>query len=114
MQERLHYGEGVETRGDIIQHDAGTFRQLFQLAHRRRLDDIEPTKKYKAGEQRLPRHGDGDQRDKLPGNFVDHDELRIFASMGSGYARGRRNTNKDGQYRQGNRQPGLRCGRNPV
>jgi len=78
MQQHLHHGESVETSGDVVHYDADAFWQFFQLTNRRRLDDIEPSKKYKAREQRFPRHGNGDESNELAGNFIDHDKLGIF------------------------------------
>jgi len=78
MQERLHHGQSVEACGDIVQHDPSPFGEPFHLTDRRRLDDIEPSKKYKAREQRFPRNRNGDQCDELARHFVNDDELRIF------------------------------------
>ena len=84
----MHYDEGKNSCRDIIEHDSGAFGKFLQLAHRRRLDDIERSKKYKTGEESFPREGDGDEGDELSGDFVDDDELGIFASGGAGDAGG--------------------------
>jgi hypothetical protein len=58
------------------------------LPHRRWLDDIERSKKYKTGEESFPGKRDGDESDELSGDFVDYDELGIFPSGGPGDAGG--------------------------
>ena len=80
MQQKLHHGPGVEARGHIVEHDAGSFGQTFQLAHRRRLDDVKPSEKYKGRQQRFPRHRDSDQSNQLSRDFVNDHKLRIFDS----------------------------------
>ena len=61
MQKEMHYYQSVQTGGNVVQHDAGALRNRLQLSHRRRLDDVEGTKKYKAREKRFPRERYGDQ-----------------------------------------------------
>ncbi len=78
MQQEMHYHQGENSGRNIIEDDSGAFWKSFQLPHRRRLDDIESPKKYKTREKSFPRERDGDERDQLSGDFVDHDELRIF------------------------------------
>ena len=80
----LHYCQAVKTRPYVIDHDARAFRKALEMSYRRRLDDIEPSKKYKAQQQRLPRDRRRDQSNELAGHFVDHDELRIFQAAGAG------------------------------
>ncbi len=78
MQQKMHHDEGKNSSRDVIEHDSGAFGKSLQLAHRRRLDDIERSKKYKTGEKSFPRKGDGDEGDQLSGDLVDDDELGIF------------------------------------
>ena len=92
MQHDLHYRQSIQTGSHIVDHDPSSLRELFELTNRWRLNDIESTKKYKAQQQRFPRHRDGNQSDELAGDFVDHDELRVFQAAGSGYLRGRRDS----------------------
>ena len=54
MQKKLHDGQTVKPGRDIVYHDPGAFRQLFQLPHRIWFHDIEDTKKYKARQKRFP------------------------------------------------------------
>ncbi len=89
----------VKTGSHIVDHDAHSFGKAFQLAHRRRLHDIEPSKKYKAQQQRFPRHRHRNQGDELAGNFVDHHKLRIFQAAGPRHASGRGNSDKHGDER---------------
>ena len=84
MQRHLHYRQRVKTSSDIIDHDANPFGKAFEAPYRRRLDDIERSKKYKAQQQRLPRDRRRDQGNELAGNFVDHHKLRIFQAAGPG------------------------------
>jgi len=82
----LHYHQSVKSGCDVIEHDSDAFGKFFQLANWRRLEDVEDSKKYKTGEKSFPRKRDGDEGDQLSGNFVDDDELRIFADGGAGDA----------------------------
>ncbi len=84
----MHDDESIKTRAQIIHHNAGAFREPFQPADWKRLQDIEDTKEYKAGKKRFPSERDRDECDKLTGNFVDNDELRIFYARSARYARG--------------------------
>ena len=68
----------VESGSHVIYYDANTLREVLKLAHRRRLHDIESSKKYKAQQQRFPRDRNSNQGDELAGDFVDDDELRIL------------------------------------
>ncbi len=79
MQHDLHHSQTVKPGPHVIHHDAHSLGEAFELAHRRRLDDIERSKKYKAQQQRLPRDRRRNQSDELSGDFVDHHKLRIFA-----------------------------------
>ena len=78
MQKKLHDNQAVQPGRDIVDHDSGTFRQPFQLPDRRWFHDIEDTKKYKARQKRFPSQRRANQRNQLPGRFIDHYELRIF------------------------------------
>src|SRR5437660_6069768 len=73
----LQHGQAVDPRTHVIDHDAYSFRETFEMAYRRRLHDIEPSKKYKAEQQRFPCYRCRDKRDELTGNLVDDNELRI-------------------------------------
>ena len=56
----MHQNESENSRRDIIENDSGALGKFLQLAHRRRLDDIERSKKYKTREKSLPCEGDRD------------------------------------------------------
>ncbi len=88
MQQEMHHSEGKNSCCDIVEHDSGAFGEFLQLAHRRRLNDIERSKKYKTGEKSFPCEGDGDEGDELSGDLVDDDELGIFPAGGAGHAGG--------------------------
>jgi hypothetical protein len=74
----MHDNQRIKSRPQIIHYDPGALGQSLQQADRRRLQDIENTKKYKACQKSFPSEWDGDERDQLARNFVDHDELWIF------------------------------------
>jgi hypothetical protein len=76
----MYPDKGVNSCGDIVEHNPGAFRKSLQLAHGRWLDDIERSKKYKTREKRFPCERDGDERDQLPGDFIDDDKLRVFCA----------------------------------
>ncbi len=90
----MHDSQRVETRGNIVQHNPGTFRKRLQLSHWRRLDDIEGTKKYKARQKRFPCERHGDQRHQLTCDLIDHHKLRIFYSGASRDPRSCRNADQ--------------------
>ena len=74
----MHDYESENAGCHIVKYDSGAVWKLLQLPHRRRLDDIERSKKYKTREKSFPCHRDRDQGDQLSGNLVDNDELRVF------------------------------------
>jgi hypothetical protein len=84
----MHHYESENSCRDIIEHDSGAFGKSLQLAHRRRLEDIERSEKYKTREKSFPCQGDGDEGDELSGDLVDYDELWVFSARGARYARG--------------------------
>ena len=78
MQGSMHTNQCIKPSRHVIQYDAKTFRQVLQLPRGRRLENVKPSKKYKAQEERFPRHWNANEGDELTGNFVDDDKLRIF------------------------------------
>ena len=95
MKYDLHHSQPVKAGPHVINHNAHSLGQAFELAYRRRLDDIERSKKYKAQQQRLPRRRRRNQSDELAGDFVDDNELRVFTTAGSRHLCGRRNSNQN-------------------
>jgi len=91
VQRDLHASQGVKTGPHVVKHNAHAFAKLFEVAKRRRLYDIEPAKKYKAQQQRFPRHCCADEGNELACHFVNYNKLRIFEccaatdSRSSGY-----------------------------
>jgi len=80
MQGGLHTNQCIKPSRYVIQYDAKTLGQVFQLACGSRFENVKPSEKYKAQQERFPRYGCANQRDQLTGDFVDHDKLRIFDS----------------------------------
>ena len=78
MQQKMHDGKRIKSRSQIIHHNAGALGQPLQSPNRKRLPNIEDTEKYKAGEKSFPSQRDGDERNQLPSNFINDDELRIL------------------------------------
>jgi len=78
MQQEMHRNESENPGRNIIEDDSGALWKFLKLTHRRRLDDIESSKKYKTREQSFPHQRDSDESDELSGDFVDDDELGIF------------------------------------
>ncbi len=82
---------------------------------RRWLDDIERSKKYKTGEKSFPRERDGDEGDELSGDFVDDDELGIFAAGGARYTGGGGDADQGDEQGQDDAAAGVRsAGRQDV
>ncbi len=92
MKHDLHYSQSVKAGSHVVHHNADSLGEALELTHRRRLDDIEGSKKYKAQQQRLPCDRSRNQSDKLAGDFVDDHNLRILAIAGSGHAGGSGNS----------------------
>jgi len=101
MQQEMHYCECENSRRDIIEHNSSAFWKFLQLPHRRRFDDVERSKKYKTRKKSFPCEGDGNQRNQLPGNLVDDDELRILHSCRARYTSRGRDTDQRDQRGQG-------------
>ena len=93
----MQYATSVESGCNIIQHDASAFWKLFQLPHRRWLEDVKPSKKYKTREESFPRERNRDQRDQLACDLVDHHELGVLYAGGAGHACGGRNAGEGDQ-----------------
>lgn len=79
----MHYEKRIHTCAEVIHYDARTFRQPLQSANRKGLPHVEYTKEYKAREKCFPSERDRDERNQLPGNFINHHELRILLSIRS-------------------------------
>jgi len=97
----MHRSQRVKTGGYVIQYNPTAFRKRFQLSHRRRLDDIEGTKKYKAREKRFPCERHGDQSYQLTRYLINHHKLRIFCSGTSRDPCSRRNSDERDHRGQG-------------
>jgi hypothetical protein len=78
MQHDLHTSKGVKTGPHVVKHNTYAFPKALKMAQRRRLYDIEPAKKYKAQQQRFPRHGCADEGNELACHFVNDNKLRIL------------------------------------
>jgi len=50
----MHDGERVQARSQIVYNNSGAFRKPLQSPDRKRLQNIEDTKEYKAGKKRFP------------------------------------------------------------
>ena len=85
----MHHCERINSSCNIVDHDPGSFWKSLQLSDRRWFDDVEGSKKYKTGEESFPCEGNGDERDQLPVNFVDHDEAGVFLRGSTCNTRGR-------------------------
>lgn len=101
MQQEMHDYESENPCRHIVEYDPGAVWKFLQLPQRRRLDDIEGSKKYKTREKSFPRQGDGDQGDQLSGDLVDHDELGVFGRRRPGHAGGGGDADQRDQRRQG-------------
>ena len=77
MQQELRCSQRVETCSHVVEHDSSAFWNCLQLSHRRWLDDIKGTKKYKARQKTFPGEGHGYESHKLTRNLINYDKLRI-------------------------------------
>ena len=110
----MHHSEGKNSCCNVIEHDSGALGEFLQLAHRRRLDDVEPSKKYKTGEESFPCQRDGDECDELSGDLVDHNELGVFPARGAGYAGSGGDADEGDEQGQGDGEWGAEFGRQDV
>jgi len=56
MYKKLQHYQCVNPGGNVIHHDSSPLGQSLQLPDRRRLHNIEPSKKYKARQHGFPCH----------------------------------------------------------
>jgi hypothetical protein len=98
----MHRSQRVKASSHVVQRDPGAFGKRLQLSHRRRLDDIEDTKKYKGRQKRFPRERHRNQRHQLTSNLIDHHKLRIFYPRTPRDPRSRRNPDQHDEQSQGN------------
>ena len=113
-QQYVHDGQSIQPRSHVVDHDAGAFRKTFEAPDRGRLRDIERSKKYKAQQQRFPRHGNPDQCDELSGDFVNHHKLRILEAGRPGDPSGGSNACRDRQSRKPHDNRRLHTRRDPA
>src|SRR5215472_190084 len=83
MKENLHYCNNVYGSRDIVEHDPGAFRKPFQLSNRKRLEDVEGSKKYKTGKKSFPRERNRNQGNELCDDLVDDYEVGVFSRAGA-------------------------------
>ena len=74
----MHDGERIKSRSQVVHHNAGALGQPLQSPDWKRLPNIEDTEEYKAREKGFPTERNGDERNQLPRDFIDDDELRVF------------------------------------
>lgn len=84
MKGKVHEGQRVNSRSDVIYYDAETLREFLKLPDGRGFYDIEPSKKYKAEEERFPRDRIPNERDELTCNLVDDNKLGVFDAGSAG------------------------------
>src|SRR5437588_3546412 len=96
MQPQLHTRKCIKPLPYVVDHDSRALREALQLANRRRLDDIEGSKKYKAREKGFPGYRDSYQSDQLTCYFVDDHELRIVKASFACDSSSCRDSNSDG------------------
>ena len=98
VQPYLKQGKRVKPGANVIHHDSGPTRQRFQAAQRERLHYVKATKEYKTRQHVFPIHRNCDQRDHLPGDFIDHDKSGVFDAAFARYHGGRRNANQGNEH----------------
>ncbi len=107
MQQEMHANESKNSCRHIIKDDSNAFGKSLQLPDGRGLDDVEGSEKYKTRQKRFPPQRYRDQRDELPGNFINHHKLGILHGGRTGYARGSRNADQRDENSEGD------CQRSP-
>jgi hypothetical protein len=84
MVDELEADQGVDSGGDVVEHDAPAFGQEFDLADGRRLSDVEKAKEDECDERVFPASGRGDEGDPLADDFVGDHDLGVFAAAFAG------------------------------
>lgn len=83
----MAYGQGNETGGYVVQHDAGAAVEAFQVADGWWLGDVEKTEEQEGQQGVGPVGRDGDEGEDLAGYLVDDDVAGVFAAGLAGYDR---------------------------
>src|SRR5271165_5094509 len=78
VQKQLQRDQRIRSRTEIIHHDTRSFGKAFETPHRRGLQDVESTKKYKAQEQPLPHDRTRNQRHQLSRNLINYHMRGVF------------------------------------
>src|SRR5580698_7542316 len=81
----LRDGEGEETGCDVVEHDAGTRGQAFEVADWRGFEDVEEAEEDEGDCCVAPVGGDSNEGDELASDFVDDDVARVFTSGFAGH-----------------------------
>lgn len=110
----MHHNQSVNSCRDIVEHDPGPLWKRFQLTHRRRLDNVKRSEKYKSGQESFPAERGGYERDELSGDFVDDDHLWIFVANGARDTRRGRNSDQGYKRSQRNNQRCVQAGMSEV
>ena len=82
--DELEADQGVDSGGDVVEHDAPAFGEEFDLADGRGFGDVEEAKEDEADERVFPSGGGGDEGDPLADGFVGDDDLGVFAAAFAG------------------------------
>ena len=84
MMDELEADQGVDSGGDVVEHDAPAFGEEFDLADGRGLGDVEEAEEDESDERVFPSGGGGDEGDPLADDFVGDDDLGVFAAAFAG------------------------------
>lgn len=76
----MNYQQRIQAGSNVVEHDTGAPRQRLKLARWRRFQNIESSKKYKAGKNILPSDGNRQQGHELSGNLVDDHMAGVLVS----------------------------------
>src|ERR1035438_2282694 len=74
------YTQSIQPRGHIVEDDSPAFGKALELAGGKRLGDVEEPEEDQGDQGVAPVYGAEEQRDPLPGNLVDDDELRVVTA----------------------------------
>ena len=82
---QLKYEQGEDASGNVIEHDAGAFREPFQAVDRPGFEDVEQAEEKKSEDSVGPVRWADDQGNELAGYFVDNHLAGIFSAGIAGY-----------------------------
>jgi hypothetical protein len=85
VQDELRNCEGEETGSYVVEHDAGSFRELFEAADRPWFEYVEEPEEDQAKNGKCGSCGETNEGEELASYLVDDDVTRVFSAGFASY-----------------------------